>query len=102
MVSPFYAFSATMLSDIIPKGREVTYFAIYSLVSNSTAWIGPIISGVIIDRTGNTWTGFPFSLSLSVVGFILISCVNVPKAQKQCEEYVKNDPTLQRGRAHLE
>lgn len=102
LVSPFYAFSATMLSDIIPKGREVTFFAIYSLVSNSTAWVGPIVCGVIIDKTGNTWTGFPFSLSLSVVGFALICCVNVKKAQGQCEEWVHKDPTLQRGRARAQ
>ncbi|OAP60509.1 hypothetical protein AYL99_05511 [Fonsecaea erecta] len=102
LVSPFYAFSATMLSDICPKGREVSFFAIYSLVSNSTAWIGPIICGVIIDRTGNTWTGFPFSLSLSFVGFVLICCVNVKKAQEQCEEYVRNDPNVQRRDIHAE
>lgn len=43
-------------------------FAIYALVSKGTAWIDPIVSGVIIDWTGNTWKGFPFSLSLTVVG----------------------------------
>jgi len=102
LVSPFYAFSATMLGDICPKGREVTFFALYSLVGASTAWIGPIISGVIIDNTGNTWTGFPFSLSLSIVGFALICCVNVKKAQAQCEEFVRIDPTLQRRQPQSE
>lgn len=95
-VAPFYAFAATMLSDICPKGREVTFFAIYALVSKSTAWIGPIVSGVIIDRTGNTWKGFPFSLSLTVVGFVCICFVDVEKGKKQCERYVLEDPTLQK------
>jgi MFS-type transporter involved in bile tolerance (Atg22 family) len=84
-VAPFYAFTTTMLSDICPKGREVTFFALYALVSKSTAWIGPIVSGVIIDRTGNTWKGFPFSLGLTVVGYACICMVDVEKGKKQCE-----------------
>jgi MFS-type transporter involved in bile tolerance (Atg22 family) len=95
-VAPFYAFAATMLSDICPKGREVTFFAIYALVSKSTAWIGPIVSGIIIDRTGNTWKGFPFSLGLTVAGYICISFVDVEKGKEQCERYVLEDPTLQK------
>ena len=92
--APFTAFSATMLSDLCPKGREVTFFSLYALVNKSTAWIGPIISGVIIDRTGNTWKGFPFALGMTIVGFALICCINVDKGRKECEEYVKLDPTL--------
>lgn len=83
-----------MLSDLCPKGREVTFFALYALFSKATAWIGPIIAGVIIDRTGNTWTGFPFALALAVVGFALICLVDVEKGKAQADEYVKNDPTL--------
>ncbi|KAF3395455.1 Autophagy-related protein 22 [Talaromyces pinophilus] len=92
--APFTAFTATMLSDLCPKGREVTFFSLYSLVSKSTAWIGPIISGVIIDRTGSTWKGFPFALGMSVVGFALICLVDVKKGQEECERYVKLDTTL--------
>ncbi|KAH6666730.1 autophagy protein [Halenospora varia] len=95
-VAPFYAFSATMLSDICPKGREVTFFALYALVSKSTAWIGPIISGIIIDRTGNTNKGFAFSLGLTVVGYACICFVDVKKGKEQCERYVLEDPTLVR------
>lgn len=97
-VAPFYAFSATMLSDLCPKGREVTFFAIYALVGKSTAWIGPIISGVIIDRSGSTWKGFPFSLGLTVVGYVLICLVNVEKGRKECEAWVLSDPTLAKTR----
>lgn len=93
-VAPFYAYAATMLSDIVPAGREVTFFSLWALFGKSTAWIGPIISGVIIDRTGNTWKGFPFALGLSIVGWVLIALVDVPKAQKESEEWVKNDPTI--------
>lgn len=93
-IAPFYAFSATMLADIIPKGREVTFFSLWALFGKSTAWIGPIISGVIIDRTGSTWKGFPFSLGLTVVGIALIALVDVPKARAQCAAWQENDPTL--------
>lgn len=94
--APFFTFSATMLSDIVPKGREVTFFALYALVGKSTAWIGPIISGVIIDNTGNTWKGFPFALAMTVVGFVMICFVDVEKARRQCAEWEISDPTLRR------
>ncbi|KAL4886059.1 autophagy-related protein 22-like protein [Aspergillus karnatakaensis] len=90
VVAPLYAFTASMLGDVIPRGREVTFFAIYSVVGKSTAWIGPIISGVIIDRAGGrTWVGFPFSLALTAVGVFLISCVKVDRAREQCEAWEK-------------
>lgn len=95
-VAPFYAFSATMLSDLCPKGREVTFFAIYALVGKSTAWIGPIVSGVIIDRSGSIWMGFPFSLALTATGYALICFVNVKKGQEECEAWVLSDPTLRK------
>ncbi|KAH8897438.1 autophagy protein [Thozetella sp. PMI_491] len=89
--APFMACSATMLSDVIPRGKEYAFFALYALVNKSTAWIGPIISGVIIDRTGSTWTGFPFSLALTVVGIGLICCVDVEKAKKQCDAWAERE-----------
>ncbi len=70
-VASLYAFSATMLSD-------------------------PIVSGFIIDRTDNTWKGFPFSLSLTVVGYACICFVDVKKGKEQCERYVLEDPALQK------
>lgn len=94
IAAPTFTFSATMLSDLVPKGREVTFFALYALVGKSTAWIGPIISGVIINHTGNTWKGFPFALALTVVGFVMICFVNVEKAMKERDAWEKNDPTL--------
>lgn len=72
----------------------MTFFALYAFVSKSTAWIGPIIAGVIIYKTGNTWKGFPFALELSVAGFILICLVDVEKGKREAVEYVKNDPTF--------
>lgn len=90
-VAPFYAYSASLLADIIPKGREVTFFSLWALFGKATAWVGPIISGVIIDNSGNTWKGFPFAAALSVVGFVLVYLVDVPKGQKQSEEWAKKN-----------
>jgi MFS-type transporter involved in bile tolerance (Atg22 family) len=92
--TPFNALSIALLSDICPKGREVTFFAIFSLASKSTSWVGPIVSSAIIDRTGSVWTGFPFSLALVVVGFVLLCFVDVEKGQQQCREWLLSDPTL--------
>lgn len=92
--APVYAFAATFLSDLVPKGREVTFFSIYALVGKSTAWIGPIISGIIIDHTGNTWMGFPFALAMCFIGFVMIACVNVKKAEEQKVAWTLNDPTI--------
>ncbi|KAH8655436.1 autophagy protein [Xylariales sp. PMI_506] len=85
--APFIPASATMLADVIPKGKEVAFFALYALVNKSTAWIGPLISGVIIDRTGNTWMGFPFALALTIVGFVMICLVKVDKAKEECDAW---------------
>lgn len=85
--APFNACSATMLADVIPRGKEYVFFALFALVSKSTAWIGPIVAGVIIDRSGSTWTGFPFSLALTAVGLGVIWTVDVDEAKRQCDSW---------------
>jgi MFS-type transporter involved in bile tolerance (Atg22 family) len=72
----------------------VTFFSLWALFGKSMTWIGPVISGVIIDRTGNTWKGFPFSLGFSMVGIVLIALVVVPKARLQYAAWQENDSTL--------
>ena len=85
---------ALMVSDLCAEGREVTCFSIYDLVGKSTAWIGPLISGIIIYRTGNTWEGFPCALAMMIVGFRMICYVNVKKGEEQCDAWALSGPTL--------
>ncbi|KAH8647196.1 hypothetical protein BX600DRAFT_443410 [Xylariales sp. PMI_506] len=61
-----------MLADVIPRGKEFAFVALYALVNTSTAWTGPIISAVIIDP-------------LIAVGMGLIACVDVEMGKKQCD-----------------
>lgn len=52
------------------------------------------VSGGFVNRT-SSGLPFPLGLSLTVVEFVILSCVDVEEGKAYCERYVLEDPTLQ-------
>ncbi|KDQ14935.1 hypothetical protein BOTBODRAFT_65877 [Botryobasidium botryosum FD-172 SS1] len=90
MVCPWYAYSQTMISEVIPSGKEFLFFALFSIVGKTSAFIGPFVSSAIIDAShGNNNTPFGFLLALGVLSAILLVTISVPKSRLECEAFLK-------------
>lgn len=97
-ISPYYAYSSTMMSEVCPRGKEFIFFAIFSVVNKTSSWIGPFITSAIIDQSHNNWTGFPFILALCVVSIIITSFIDLTKSRVECEQFLINESeTVQAG-----
>jgi len=90
MVCPWYAYSQTMISEVIPPGKEFLFFALFSIVGKTSAFIGPLVSSAIIDAShGNNNTPFGFLLALGVASTILLLNISVPKSREECKAFLE-------------
>ncbi|KAL5523302.1 hypothetical protein ACEPAF_1569 [Sanghuangporus sanghuang] len=89
MVCPWYAYSQTMISEVSPLSQMFLFFALFSIVGKTSAFIGPFVSSAIIDDSGgNNNMPFSFLFTLSVLSMILLYKVDVGKSRKECEAFL--------------
>jgi MFS-type transporter involved in bile tolerance (Atg22 family) len=75
---------------------DVQSFGLFGLTNRAASIIGPNVIQAIIDRTGNTWQGFPFLFALcSASALIIWLTVDVPKGRRDAERWAAE----QRGTA---
>lgn len=74
------ALSRSLFSLMIPEGKEAEYFSLYEISDKGTSWLGPLVFGLALQMTGSYRLA---ALSLAiffVIGFALLSRVNVEAA----------------------
>ena len=90
MVCPWYAYSQTMISEVSPLPQMFLFFALFSVVGKTSAFIGPFISSAIIsasDNNDNMPFAFLFALGTLSTGFLYL--IDVPKSRVECEMFVR-------------
>lgn len=75
------AYQITVAVMMMPKGQENMFFGIIGVASGASAWIGPLVVGVIAQKTGNLWLGWPFILAMFVVALAIIYSVDMDVAK---------------------
>lgn len=90
-VGRWYSYSQTMISEVVPKGKEFLFFALFSIIGKTSSFIGPFVSSAIIDRSGNDNMPFAFLLALGVASSILLILVDVGKSRRECKDYLEKD-----------
>ncbi|RDB25887.1 Autophagy-related protein 22 [Hypsizygus marmoreus] len=89
MVCPWYAYSQTMISEVSPLPQMFLFFALFSVVGKTSAFIGPFVSSAIISASGNNDNmPFAFLFGLGVVSTFFLWLVDVDRSRVECEEFV--------------
>ncbi|KAF9184234.1 Autophagy protein 22 [Haplosporangium sp. Z 767] len=86
MLGAFQSFSRVMYASLIPKGKESEFFSLYGITDKSSSWLGPLITGAIIENNDTRW-GFVFPLVMMVFPLLLIWRVDVEKGMKDAERF---------------
>ncbi|KAF9433511.1 Autophagy protein 22 [Entomortierella beljakovae] len=86
MLGAFQSFSRVMYSSLIPKGKESEFFSLYGITDKSSSWLGPLITGAIIEHNDTRW-GFIFPLVMMVIPLGLILWVNVEQGVRDAEHF---------------
>jgi len=95
LVCPWYSYSQTMISEVTPRGKEFLFFALFSIVGKTSAFIGPIVSSAIIDDTGNNSSPFYFLFALSLASCLfLYFFVDVEKSRIEQEIFLEKEKKM--------
>ncbi|KAF9475099.1 MFS general substrate transporter [Pholiota conissans] len=89
MVCPWYAYSQTMISEVSPLPQMFLFFALFSVVGKTSAFIGPLVSSAIITASGNNDNmPFAFLFALGVFSTVFLWMIDVDKSRAECDEFV--------------
>jgi len=69
--------------------RRFLFFALFSVIGKTSAFIGPFVSEAIISASGNNVNmPFTFLFGLGLFSTIFLFMVDVKKSRIECEEFV--------------
>ncbi|KAL8291856.1 hypothetical protein RQP46_002114 [Phenoliferia psychrophenolica] len=97
LVCPWYSYSQTMISEVIPEGREFLFFSLFSITGKTSAFIGPFVTSAISARTNNTSDSFYFLFALGIVSCGILFFINIPRSRRQCRTYLEAEASTLKG-----
>ena len=107
-VCPWYSYSQIMISEVTPRGKEFLFFALFSIMGKTSAFIGPIVSSAIIDadstatKAGNNSLPFYFLFGLSLVSMLLLMLfVDLKKSRKEQAAFLDEEKKVRERRASV-
>jgi UMF1 family MFS transporter len=74
------ALSRSLFSQMIPAGREASFFGIYEVSERGTSWMGPLVFSVVVARTGSFRYALLSLVVFFVSGLLLLLFTNTARA----------------------
>ncbi|KAG0159351.1 hypothetical protein PDIDSM_6873 [Penicillium digitatum] len=87
--APYYAYAQTMISELMPRGYDNMFFALFGITNRASSIIGPNVIQAIINKTHNNWMGFPFLFAICAGAMIAICFVDVKKGREDCRRFTE-------------
>jgi MFS-type transporter involved in bile tolerance (Atg22 family) len=80
------------MAEVSPAPKMYVFFALYNTLGKTAAFIGPFITGAIInDADGKTNTGFWFTFITGLVALVLLAMVDTDKAKRDNAMYLEKE-----------
>ncbi len=74
------ALSRSLFSQMIPKGRESSFFGLYEISEKGTSWLGNMVFAIVIASTGSYRQAILCLIFFFAVGIIILLFTNTAKA----------------------
>jgi MFS transporter, UMF1 family len=74
------ALSRSLFSQMIPEGREASFFGIYEVSERGTSWLGPLVFSIVVARTGSFRYALLSLIVFFVAGMILLFLTDTDRA----------------------
>ncbi|KAF7714407.1 Autophagy-related protein [Penicillium ucsense] len=87
--APYYAYAQTMVSEMIPRGYDNMFFALFGITNRASSIIGPNVIQAIINDSRNNWMGFPFLFAICAAALVVICFVDVEKGREDCRKFTE-------------
>lgn len=77
------ALARSLFSQLIPRGREATYFGLYEVCDRGTSWIAPLLFTIVVNATGSFRQAILSLLVLFVAGAVLLASSDIDRARAE-------------------
>ncbi len=74
------ALSRSLFSQMIPAGRESSFFGIYEISERGTSWIGPVVFGFVAQMTNSYRPAILALIVFFIVGSLILLFTNTAQA----------------------
>ncbi len=77
-VGPVQAAGRSLMAHLSPKGSETRMFGLYALAGKATAFVGPLVLGLVVQWTNSQRLGMTVIVVLLLCGLIALTMVREP------------------------
>jgi len=92
VMSPYSGMSRSFMIELIPEGLNSAVLSLDALMDTVTAWIGPLLTGIVLSNTGSLRWGIFTCIIFAIVGTPLLCKVDAEVGRQQKKEYEKANP----------
>lgn len=85
------ALSRSLFSQMIPAGRQASFFGVYEISERGTAWIGPLIFGMVVGATNSYRQALLSLIVLFILGMIILLLTDTDQAIKDANLRYESD-----------
>nr|QFR37086.1 MFS transporter [Cyberlindnera americana] len=78
--------SRSLFSLLIPKGKESTFFSLFSVTDKGSSILGPTVTALITDRTHNIRYCFYFLFFLLIISLPVFAMLDVERGKREAKE----------------
>jgi UMF1 family MFS transporter len=74
------ALSRSLFSQMIPRGREASFFGLYEISERGTSWLGPIVFAEVVAYTGSYRQAILSLIAFFVIGTVILLLTDTAQA----------------------
>merc|ERR1712100_415034 len=71
-LGPIQSYTRTAFTDLIPKGKEAEFFALYEISDKGSSWIGPLVVGFLKSVTGKIRYSFVYLMLVLIIPILML------------------------------
>lgn len=75
------ALSRALYAQMVPRGREATFFGLYEICDKGTSWMAPLLFTLVVNETGSFRQAILSLVALFVIGLILLLLTDTDRAR---------------------
>ncbi len=87
------ALSRSLFSEMIPQGREASFFGIYEISERGTSWLGPIVFGLVVQLTNSYRPAILALIVFFIVGSVILFFTDTKKAILEAGQHLPEETT---------
>jgi UMF1 family MFS transporter len=83
--------SRSLYSQMIPKGRENSFFSLYEISEKGTSWFGQLVFTVVVASTGSFRQALLALIGFFAVGSVLLLFTDVKRAIHEAGQHTPEE-----------